>query len=149
MSTAGTTAAAPAPAPPAQRRRRTIPGLRWWIIGMVFMLTVINYVDRMTLAVLAPTIREEFGMTNASYSQVVTLFLLGYTSSQALSGKVLDRIGPRRGIMLFVGIWTVASMLRAVAWSIEATVQMPTKSMNPRRVPIRSSTFPESACEMV
>jgi MFS transporter, ACS family, hexuronate transporter len=98
--------------------RRTVRGLRWWIIGMVFTLTVINYIDRMTLAVLAPTIRESLNMTNATYSQVVTLFLLGYTISQALSGKVLDRIGVRRGFFLFVGIWTVASMLHATVRSV-------------------------------
>jgi len=95
-----------------------IPGLRWWIIGLISMLTVINYIDRQTLSVLAPTIRDTFGMSNTSYSRVVTLFLLGYTISQALSGKVLDRIGTRRGFMLFVGIWTIASMLHATARSV-------------------------------
>ncbi|MGZ8378926.1 MAG: MFS transporter [Gemmatirosa sp.] len=97
---------------------RPIRGLRWWIVGMICMLTVINYVDRMTLSVLAPTIREEFGMSNAAYSRVVTTFLLGYTISQALSGKVLDRIGTRLGFMVFVGIWTAASMLHATARSV-------------------------------
>jgi len=82
------------------------------------MLTVINYIDRQTLAVLAPTIRETFGMSNASYSRVVTMFLLGYTISQALSGKVFDRIGTRIGFMVFVGIWTVASMLHATARNV-------------------------------
>jgi ACS family hexuronate transporter-like MFS transporter len=95
-----------------------IRGLRWWIVGMVFMLTVINYIDRMTLSVLAPTIRAEFGMSNESYSRVVTAFLIGYTISQALSGRVLDRIGTRIGFMVFVGIWTIASMLHAFARSV-------------------------------
>ena len=98
--------------------RRTIPGVRWWIIGMISMLTVINYIDRQTLSVLAPTIREQFGMSNSSYSRVVTMFLLGYTISQALSGKILDRIGTRRGFMVFVGIWTIASMLHATARNV-------------------------------
>ena len=95
-----------------------IRGLRWWIVGMVFMLTVINYIDRMTLSVLAPTIRAEFGMSNEAYSRVVTAFLIGYTISQALSGRVLDRIGTRIGFMVFVGIWTIASMLHAFARSV-------------------------------
>jgi ACS family hexuronate transporter-like MFS transporter len=94
---------------------RPIRGLRWWIIGMICLVTIINYIDRQTLSVLAPTIREEFGMSNAAYSRVVTTFLLGYTISQALSGKLLDRIGTRRGFMLFVGIWTIASMAHAFA----------------------------------
>src|SRR5512141_281539 len=98
--------------------RKTIPGVRWWIIGMISMLTVINYIDRQTLSVLAPTIREQFGMNNVSYSRVVTIFLLGYTISQALSGRILDKIGTRRGFMLFVGIWTIASMLHATARSV-------------------------------
>lgn len=97
---------------------RKIRGLRWWIIGMICTLTVINYIDRMTLSVLAPTIREEFGMSNTSYSRVVTIFLLGYTISQALSGRILDRIGTRAGFMVFVGIWTIASMLHATARNV-------------------------------
>lgn len=92
-----------------------IGNLRWLIVGMIFLLTVINYIDRMTLSVLAPTIRADFGMSNEAYARVVTMFLLGYTLSQAISGKVLDRIGTRIGFMVFVGIWTVASMLHATA----------------------------------
>ena len=98
--------------------RGKIRGLRWIIIGMICLLTVINYIDRMTLSVLAPTIMEEFGMNNVAYSRVVTAFLIAYTLSQALSGRVLDRIGTRAGFMLFVGIWTVASMLHATARSV-------------------------------
>src|SRR5215217_4342582 len=97
---------------------RKIRGLRWYIIGLVCTLTVINYIDRQTLSVLAPTIRETFSMTNAMYSRVVTTFLLGYTLSQAMSGKLLDRIGTRAGFMLFVGIWTVASMAHSVAATV-------------------------------
>src|SRR5690349_18337038 len=102
-------------APAAERAGGNV---RWVVIGMICMVTVINYIDRQTLSVLAPTIREEFGMSNAAYSRVVTTFLLGYTISQALSGKLLDRIGTRSGFMLFVGIWTVASMLHAAARNV-------------------------------
>ncbi len=96
---------------------RPIRGLRWWIMGMICLLTIINYIDRMTLSVLAPTIMGEFKMTNVDYSRVVTTFLLAYTISQGLSGKVLDRVGTRVGFMLFVGTWTVASMLHSTARS--------------------------------
>jgi ACS family hexuronate transporter-like MFS transporter len=99
-------------------RARGVGGVRWVIIGMICMLTVINYIDRQTLSVLAPTIRETFGMSNASYSRVVTMFLLGYTLSQAMSGKLLDRIGTRAGFMLFVGVWTAASMLHSIAGTV-------------------------------
>lgn len=97
---------------------RKIKGLRWYIVSLICTLTIINYIDRMTLSVLAPTIREEFGMSNTSYSRVVTIFLLGYTISQALSGRVFDRIGTRAGFFVFVGIWTIASMLHSTARSV-------------------------------
>jgi ACS family hexuronate transporter-like MFS transporter len=92
--------------------------MRWLMIGMIFMLTVVNYIDRMTLAVLAPTIMEEFQMTNVAYSRVVTMFLIAYTISQSLSGKILDRIGTRLGFMIFVGIWSLSSMAHAAARSV-------------------------------
>ena len=97
---------------------RKIRGLRWWIIGMICTLTIINYIDRLTLSVLAPTIRETFGMSNQSYSRVVTMFLLGYTISQALSGRLLDKLGTRLGFMLFVLVWSIASMLHSTARSV-------------------------------
>lgn len=92
--------------------------IRWFMIGMIFMLTVVNYIDRMTLAVLAPTIMEEFDMTNVAYSRVVTMFLIAYTISQSVSGKILDRIGTRLGFMIFVSVWTVSSMLHAAARNV-------------------------------
>jgi MFS transporter, ACS family, aldohexuronate transporter len=90
------------------------------MIGMICLLTIINYIDRMTLSVLAPTIMTDFGMNNVDYSRVVTTFLIAYTISQALSGKVLDRIGTRVGFMLFVGIWITASMLHSLAGGVLA-----------------------------
>ena len=100
--------------------KRPIRGVRWYIIGMICLLTIINYIDRMTLSVLAPTIMEEFDMNNVDYSRIVTTFLIAYTISQALSGKVLDRIGTRIGFMLFVGIWITASMSTALAGGLVA-----------------------------
>jgi ACS family hexuronate transporter-like MFS transporter len=97
--------------------RPPVRHLRWWMIGMICLVTVINYIDRQTLSVLAPTIMDEFKMSNVEYSRVVTTFLAAYTISQALSGRIIDRIGVRRGFMLFVGIWTIASMLHSTARS--------------------------------
>ncbi|HEX6557898.1 MAG TPA: MFS transporter [Longimicrobiales bacterium] len=98
--------------------RQRLHGLRWFIIGMIFLITVVNYIDRMTLSVLAPTIMEKFHMTNFAYSRIVTMFLIAYTISQSVSGKILDRVGTRVGFMVFVAIWTVASALHATARSV-------------------------------
>lgn len=102
----------------APSRPRKFVGLRWGIIAMIFMITVINYIDRMTLSVLAPTIMEQFDMTNVTYSRVVTMFLIAYTISQSLSGKILDKVGTRVGFMLFVGVWTTASMLHSTVTAV-------------------------------
>lgn len=100
-----------------ESRKGGFRNLRWLMIGMIFLITVVNYIDRMTLSVLAPTIMETFDMTNVEYSRIVTMFLIAYTISQTVSGRILDRIGTRVGMMLFVGLWTVSSMLHAAARS--------------------------------
>ena len=72
-------------------------GLRWWIIGLVFLATLINYIDRLTISVLAPVITRDLGLTNTEFGGIVTWFLLAYTISQSVSGKLYDRIGTRLG----------------------------------------------------
>ncbi|HET8654961.1 MAG TPA: MFS transporter, partial [Longimicrobiaceae bacterium] len=98
--------------------RSRFHGLRWLMVGMIFLVTVVNYVDRMTLSVLAPTIMDEFRMNNEAYSHVVGAFLIAYTISQSLAGRFIDRIGTRIGFMVMVGVWTVSSMLHAAARSV-------------------------------
>lgn len=100
------------------RRRASIPGLRWWIVGLLFTATLINYLDRQTLSLLAPLLRELFGMTSADYSRVVFCFLLAYMLMQAGSGRLMDRLGTRAGFALTVAFWSVTAMLHAAATSV-------------------------------
>jgi len=69
---------------------KTIPHLRWWIATLLFFATVINYVDRQTLSVLAPLLRDRFGMSNTDYSRVIFAFLLAYLIMQTGSGRLMD-----------------------------------------------------------
>jgi len=92
-----------------------IRGLRWWIIGLVFLATLINYIDRLTISVLAPVITRDLGLTNTEFGSIVTWFLLAYTISQALSGKLYDRVGTRLGFILSITVWSVAAMAHAFA----------------------------------
>src|ERR1044071_993760 len=97
--------------------------LRWLMIAFVFLATVINYLDRQTLSVAAPTVREQFHMTNVDYSRVVFAFLLAYTIMNGVSGPLIDRLGTRAGYALTVAWWSVAAMLHAFArgtWSFGA-----------------------------
>lgn len=95
--------------------------LRWVMISFAFAATLINYLDRQTLSVVAPALREEFGMSNEAYGYVLSAFMLAYTISNGLSGPLLDRIGTRLGYALCMAWWSTAGILHALAigpWSL-------------------------------
>jgi ACS family hexuronate transporter-like MFS transporter len=92
-----------------------VRGLRWWIVGLVFLATVINYIDRQTVSVLSPVILRDLHLSKIDYGNVVSFFLLAYTISQSVSGKMFDRIGTRRGFAASITLWSVAAMLHAFA----------------------------------
>ena len=100
---------------PTPVRRFRLPGLRWWIVGLVFWATVINILDRLSVSVLAPVIRERLHLTNLDYAKVGTWFLLAYTFSQGFSGWMHDRIGVRRGFAVSVVVWSTAALMHAFA----------------------------------
>lgn len=94
-----------------------IRGLRWWIAGMLFLASVLNYIDRQALSILAPTIQADLGISDAQYGNIVSLFLVAYTIAYLFSGRVVDAMGSRLGLALFVGWWSVANMLTGFARS--------------------------------
>ncbi|MGH9898588.1 MAG: MFS transporter, partial [Pyrinomonadaceae bacterium] len=96
-----------------------LPGLRWWIISLVFLATVINYIDRQTIAILSTVIRADLRLSNEQYAFINAWFLLAYTVSQSLSGKIYDRIGTRRGFSFSIILWSAAAMATSLARSIQ------------------------------
>lgn len=97
-----------------------IKGLRWWIVTLVFLAAVLNYVDRQTLSALAPTIQTDLGMDDAAYANVVNIFLAAYTVSYLVAGKIADRFGTRMSMMTFVAWWSVANMLTAASRGVQS-----------------------------
>lgn len=95
-----------------------IKNLRWWIVGLLFMAAVLNYVDRQTLSALAPTIQRDLAMTEQDYANVVNIFLVAYTIAYLLSGRIADRIGTRAGMVVFVAWWSIANAFTAAAHNI-------------------------------
>ncbi|MBZ5581015.1 MAG: MFS transporter [Acidobacteriia bacterium] len=85
------------------------------MIGLVFFATVINYLDRQTLSVVAPVITEQFHMTNVGYSRVVFAFMLAYTIMNGVSGPMIDRLGTKLGYAICIGWWSAAAMLHSLA----------------------------------
>ena len=100
-----------------------IPHLRWWIAGLLFFSTVINYVDRQTLSVLAPVLGRDLGISDIQYANILTAFLAAYTVMYVGSGFLVDRLGTRGSLSLFMVWWSLANMAHAFArgaWSLGA-----------------------------
>lgn len=89
--------------------------LRWWIIGLVTLGTVLNYLARSTLSVAAPTLKAEFALTTEQYSWVVLAFQASYTVMQTVAGSVLDALGTRLGLFIFAVGWALSNMAHAFA----------------------------------
>ena len=88
-------------------------GIAWrrgLIAALLLAASVLNYVDRQSLALLAPTIQKDLHLSDAGYALVLNLFLGAYTVSYVLSGRLIDRIGVRMGLALFLGWWSVANL---------------------------------------
>ena len=91
------------------------------MIAFAFAATVINYLDRQALSVVAPALREEFHMSNEAYGYVISAFMLAYTISNGVSGPLIDRLGTKLGYALCMAVWSTAGMLHALAtgaWSL-------------------------------
>lgn len=89
--------------------------LRWTIAALLFLATVINYIDRQTLSVVAPVLTRELNISNTEYANILTAFLIPYTFMYVVSGWLCDRWGTRRALATFMAWWSAANMLHATA----------------------------------
>jgi ACS family hexuronate transporter-like MFS transporter len=94
---------------------KPIPNLRWWIGGLLFLSTVINYIDRQTLSVLAPHIKAEFQWNNATFAWLIIAFRVAYSFGQTASGVYLDKVGIRKGLSVTVAFYSAAAMLTSLS----------------------------------
>ncbi|OAM89774.1 MFS transporter [Termitidicoccus mucosus] len=88
---------------------------RWTIIGLLFGAAVVNGLDRQTLSVLAPTLREKLGFGSVEYSYIATSFLVAYTIGYTFCGRVLDRLGVKLGLAIALAFWSLAGVMHAFA----------------------------------
>lgn len=95
--------------------RRTIPSLRWWIGAILFASTAINYIDRQTLSLLAPYLKQDFHWTNTDYANIVVAFRVAYSIGQTLCGRLMDRVGTKRGLTITVLWYSIVSILTPLA----------------------------------
>jgi ACS family hexuronate transporter-like MFS transporter len=90
---------------------------RWWVVGLLLLATILNYVDRQSLSILATTIQQVFGMSDYAYGHVVFAFLLSYTVAYALSGPFCDWFGVRVSMAVLMTWWSMAELLPAFVHS--------------------------------
>jgi len=94
---------------------RSIPSLRWWIGGILFASTVINYIDRQTLSILAPYLKQDYHWTNVDYANLAIAFRIAYSFGQTVCGRLMDRVGTRRGLTISVTWYSIVSLMTSLA----------------------------------
>src|SRR5580693_6161080 len=99
---------------------RGIPSLRWWIGVILFTSTVINYIDRQTLSILAPFLKQDFHWTNTDYANIAIAFRVAYSIGQTVFGRQIDRVGTRRGLTISVTWYSLVSLLTSLASGLAA-----------------------------
>lgn len=98
-----------------------LSSFRWVVVGLAFLATLINYLDRQALSVAAPVLQTEFHMSSTDYSRVISAFMLAYMIMNGASGLLIDRLGSKLGYGLFVAWWSVSAALHVFAhgvWSL-------------------------------
>ncbi len=95
--------------------QKPIRHLRWWIAGLLFTSTIINYIDRQTLSVLAPFLKQDYHWTNTDFATILIAFRIAYTIGQGVCGRLLDWLGTRRGLSITVFFYSVVASLTALA----------------------------------
>ena len=92
-----------------------INGLRWWIIFLVCIATIINYIDRSALGVMWPAMSEDLGLTKEDYAWIINIFTITYAAGKFISGKIYDKVGTKIGFVLSIFFWSLASVLHFFA----------------------------------
>jgi MFS transporter, ACS family, hexuronate transporter len=105
----------PVPAQASVPNVRPIRNLRWWIGALLFASTVINYIDRQTLSLLSPFLKQLYHWTNSDYANLLIGFRIAYSIGQTVCGRMMDRVGTRRGLTLSVLWYSIVSMATSLA----------------------------------
>lgn len=97
------------------RSRLGIGGYRWTICALLFVATTVNYLDRQVLSLLAPQLTATFGWSNSDYADVTAVFQFVYAIAMVFAGRIVDRLGTKRGYLIAIVVWSLGAIVHAVA----------------------------------
>ena len=92
-----------------------VNGLRWWIISLIGLATIINYIDRSALSVMWPSIESDLGFDSYDYAIMLNVFMVSYALGQSLSGRMFDKIGTRISYVICIAVWGGSTALHSIA----------------------------------
>lgn len=125
-------------------------GFRWWIIGLIAVATVINYIDRNALAVMWPEVAKDIGAGKEDYALLVTIFMVFYALGQSLFGKIFDVVGTRMGFAISIIVWSLSiaahSLVKSMAMLglLRATLGISEAGNWPGAAKANATWFPRS-----
>jgi len=90
---------------------------RWLILGLLFIATTILYIDRSALGILAPELQKSIGWTEEQYGIINSVFMIAYALCFIVMGRLIDTIGTRKGYLVSIGIWSIATLGHALSRS--------------------------------
>src|SRR5258705_2494391 len=95
--------------------QQVIGKYRWTICGLLFFATTVNYLDRQVLSLLQPKLEELFNWSNTDYANITAVFQFTYAISLLIAGRIIDRLGTKKGYAWAIVIWSVAAIVHALA----------------------------------
>jgi len=99
-----------------------VKGLRWWIIGLIGLATIINYIDRSAINIMWPFIYKTFGIADKDSKEALSIitncFMVAYALGQTFTGKIMDAIGTRLGFVISIVGWSISTAFHSIARSI-------------------------------
>ncbi|HAQ39124.1 MAG TPA: MFS transporter [Saprospirales bacterium] len=95
---------------------RNIGKYRWTICALLFFATTVNYLDRQVLSLLKPVLEDEFGWSNSQYADIAAIFQFTYAIAMLFAGRIIDKLGTKKGYMWAIIIWSIGAMIHA--WAV-------------------------------
>lgn len=88
---------------------------RWTICALLFFATTVNYLDRQVLSLLKPSLEEKFGWSNSDYADIAAVFQFTYAISMLFAGRIIDKLGTKKGFAWAISIWSIGAIVHALA----------------------------------